>query len=167
MSATSTIQLTTLPQVHGTGSQPAPGIESSGIVQRRHEQSSEDVLQESANADSDVPDGGYGWVVIASGAVLFWWSVGTTYTWGVMQAALAEEGLASPAVLSFIGSLQAALVSALALINSRLMRRIGAKSASLLSVVFMGGSEILASFSTKNIGGLFFTSGFLMGVGVG
>lgn len=167
MSSTTAVQLTELREATSS-TQPLPPAASSGLSQRRrdHASEAEDVLQASAAADSSCPDGGYGWVVVACGAVLLWWSVGMTYAWGVIQAALVEDGLSTPAVLSFVGSLQAACVSALAVANSTLMRRIGARTAVLVSVVLMGGSEILASFSVKNVGGLFFTSGVLMGVGV-
>lgn len=90
-----------------------------------------------------------------------------TYAWGVMQAALVDDGLSKPSTLSFVGSLQAALVSALAIVNSRLMRFMGARAALLLAVGLMGGSEILAGFAIHSVGGLFFTSGVLMGIGVG
>lgn len=90
-----------------------------------------------------------------------------TYAWGVMQAALVEDGLSKPATLSFIGSLQAALVSALAIVNSKLMRSLGARCTLMLAVALMGGSQILAGFAIKSVGGLFFTSGVLSGIGVG
>ena len=105
MSSTTAVQLTEL--------QPTP----SSATQRRVATSQDEALQASLAADANVPDGGYGWVVVASGAVLLWWSIGMTYAWGVMQAALVEDGLSKPATLSFIGSLQAALVSALAIVN--------------------------------------------------
>jgi hypothetical protein len=35
--------------------------------------SSEDILEASRLADSAVPDGGYGWVVLGGCAVLAWW----------------------------------------------------------------------------------------------
>lgn len=35
--------------------------------------SSDDVLEASRLADSEVPDGGYGWVVLSGCAVLAWW----------------------------------------------------------------------------------------------
>lgn len=128
--------------------------------------STDDVLQASRLADSTVPDGGYGWVVVAGGAVVLWWALGTTYAWGVMQRALVEDELSTPATLSFIGSLNAALISALAIVNSRLMRAIGMRWTAVLGVAVTGGSEILSSFAVKNIGALFFTSGVLMGTGV-
>lgn len=132
----------------------------------RAEESTDEILQASRLADSTVPDGGYGWVVVGGGAVLLWWAVGTTYAWGVMQTALVEDGLSTPATLSFIGSLDAALMSALAIVNSRLMRALGMRWTAVLGVSVMGGSEILSSFAVKNIGVLFFTSGVMMGTGV-
>lgn len=163
MSSTTAIQLTELPAL-GTASAPE---------QRRPDRpapaaaaAADEVLQASQAADSSVPDGGYGWVIVASGAVLLWWSVGIVYTWGVMQAAIADEGVATPAVLSFVGSIQAAMVSVLAIANSRLMRALGARSVALLGTAFIGGGEILSGFTAGNIGGLFFTSGLLVGIGI-
>ncbi|KAM0258946.1 hypothetical protein ACHAQJ_003602 [Trichoderma viride] len=124
------------------------------------------VLEASREADSTAPEGGYGWAIVASGFVLLWWSLGTTYAWGVMQTALVADGLADPAVLSFVGSLQAALISALAIVNSLVVRKTGVRAAAMLGAACMGGSEILSSFTIKNVGALFFTSGVVMGIGV-
>lgn len=124
------------------------------------------VLEASREADSTVPEGGYGWVIVAGGFILLWWSLGTTYAWGVMQTALVADGLADPAVLSFVGSLQAALISALAIINSLVVRKTGVRAAAMLGAACMGGSEILSSFTIHNVGALFFTSGIVMGLGV-
>lgn len=172
MSSTSAIQLTELDApgastawdtpLHNTQHQQQQQVSQRKLGGR----STDEVLQESRVADSEVPEGGYGWVIVLAGAVQLWWSLGTTYAWGVMQAALVEQGLASPATLSFIGSLQAALISALAIVNSTVMRRLGARWTCVLGAAFMGMSEIMASFTVHNIGGLFFCSGVLKGVGV-
>lgn len=61
------------------------------------------VMAASAAADSEVPDGGYGWVILAGCSTLTFWFAGTTYSWGVMQAALVREGFASPSTLAFVG----------------------------------------------------------------
>lgn len=170
MSSTTAIQLTEH-QAQGFSSVAEDTLHISNRQQRDyivggHADGDQDALQASHDVDSTVPDGGYGWVIVASGAILLWWSVGSTYSWGVMQTALVEDGLASPAVLSFVGSLQAALISALAIANAQLIRWAGVRTTSLIAAAFLGGSELLASFTVENVGGLFFTSGVLMGIGV-
>lgn len=125
----------------------------------------DEVLLASRAADSTAPDGGYGWAIVAGGCVLMWWGVGTTYAWGVVQRTLVGDGLAGPAVLSFIGSLQAAMVSLCATSNAWLLRYLGPRRTAMTGVALMGGSEILSSFTTGNLGGLFVTSGVLFGLG--
>lgn len=127
--------------------------------------SEEEVLAASRAVDSAAPDGGYGWAIVASGCVLMWWGVGTTYAWGVIQRTLVNDGLAGPAVVSFIGSLQAAMVSLCATSNAWLLQYLGARRTALVGVALMGGCEILSSFTTHNLGGLFVTSGVLFGLG--
>ena len=124
------------------------------------------VLEASRLADSTVPDGGYGWVVVAGSFVVSWWFVGTSYSWGVIQDALVADGVSSPAVLSFVGSLSAALISAFAIVNGRVVRALGARWAALLGVALLGLSELLSSFSVHNAAGLFFTSGVVLGLGM-
>lgn len=121
------------------------------------------ILQASIAADQEAPDGGYGWLIVAGGAMLLWWGSGTTYAWGVTQRELVDQGLAGPAVLSFIGSLQAAMISAMAVINTRLMRAVGARTMALTGMTIMGISTIASSFCTHSIPGLFLT----FGVGAG
>jgi MFS family permease len=123
------------------------------------------VIAASRLADSQVPDGGYGWVVIFACSALSFWFVGTTYSWGVIQAALVAEKLSSPSTLSFVGSLTCSFISFLALVNARILRAIGARMAALCGVVLLGAGEILSGFSTRNVAGLFVTTGVIMGVG--
>ncbi len=123
------------------------------------------VVAESRIADSQVPDGGYGWVVISACSLLCFWFVGTPYSWGVIQAALVKQKVSNPASLSFVGSLTAACISFLALANARLIRKIGGRNTAFAGVLFLGMGGVLSSFSTKNVGGLFFTTGVLMGTG--
>lgn len=125
----------------------------------------DEVLAASREADSAVPDGGYGWAIVLSGCVLMWWGVGTTYAWGVIQSTLVRDGLAGPAVVSFIGSLQAAMVSLCATSNAWLLQYLGPRRTALTGVALLGGCEILSSFTTHNLAGLFITSGVLFGLG--
>lgn len=54
---------------------------------------------------SDLPESGYGWVILSACAVLAWWFVGINYTWGVLQATFVDDGVAQASTLSFVGSL--------------------------------------------------------------
>lgn len=125
----------------------------------------DEVMQASFLADSEVPEGGYGWVVVSACAVMTFWFVGTTYCWGVLQAALVEQGVSSPSTLAFVGSLTTGCISFLAVLNARVIRKLGARNTSLLGVFLLGLGEELSGFTTKNIGGLFTTVGVVMGIG--
>ncbi|TVY47894.1 Aspyridones efflux protein [Lachnellula occidentalis] len=123
------------------------------------------IIAASRLADAEVPDGGYGWVVIAACSALTFWFVGTTYSWGIIQAALVERKLSSPSTISFVGSLTCASISILALVNARIIRQLGARMTALIGVGLLGLGEILSGFSTRNVGALFFTAGVVMGIG--
>jgi hypothetical protein len=126
---------------------------------------SDNVVQSSLLADSTAPDGNYGWVVVFGCSVITFWFVGTCYSWGIIQAALLKQGLSSSTTLSFVGSLTVSFNSTLAIINARVIRRLGARSMALLGVSLLGLGEILSGFLTHHIGGLFVTVGIIMGIG--
>ncbi|PGH17968.1 hypothetical protein AJ80_04589 [Polytolypa hystricis UAMH7299] len=112
------------------------------------------------------PNGGYGWVVVFGCSVITFWFVGTTYSWGVIQASLVAQGLTSTSTLSFVGSVTVALNALLALVSTRFIRIFGARTTGMLGITLLSAGEILSGFSTKNVGGLFFTTGVIMGIGV-
>ncbi|KAJ5725234.1 uncharacterized protein N7483_006591 [Penicillium malachiteum] len=128
-------------------------------------QESDEVMQQSLLADSEVPDGGYGWVLIFACAVVTWWFVGASYTWGVMQAALVEKRGYSSSTLAFVGSLCPACISLLAVPNATVIRKIGARITALLGIFLLGLGSILSGFTTHSIVGLFMTWGFVGGLG--
>ncbi|KAL7941475.1 major facilitator superfamily domain-containing protein [Trichoderma barbatum] len=128
--------------------------------------SSDDILEASRVADSVVPDGGYGWVVVGACAVISWWFIGMGYSWGVIQGDLVEKGLSSPATLSYVGSLAVALISCMAILNARIIRAIGAQRTALLGIFLVGMSEIVSSFAVSSLAGLFITSGVTLGLGM-
>lgn len=88
--------------------------------------------------DIAAPDGGYGWVAVFGCAVLTWWFVGTTYSWGVIQAALVEEGLSEASTLSFVGSLTVACIAFLAVANARIISGMGAQKLGFLGITLLG-----------------------------
>ncbi|KAL5379856.1 hypothetical protein DPSP01_008138 [Paraphaeosphaeria sporulosa] len=123
------------------------------------------IMHASLLADSEVPDGGYGWVVVFSGAVITWWFVGAAYTWGVMQAALVEQKKYPPATLAFVGSLVPAMIAILAIPNATLIRKLGARTTGLTGIFLLGLGSILAGFAVDSILGLFMTWGLICGIG--
>lgn len=125
----------------------------------------DEVMQQSLIADSQVPDGGYGWVLISACAVVTWWFVGVSYTWGVIQAALVESKGYSSSTLAFVGSLCPACISLLAVPNATVIRVIGARATALLGITLLGLGSILSGIATESVAGLFLTWGFLGGVG--
>lgn len=125
----------------------------------------DDVMQQSLIADSQVPDGGYGWVLISACAVVTWWFVGASYTWGVMQAALVQSKGYSSSTLAFVGSLCPACISLLAVPNATVIRVIGARVTALLGITLLGLGSILSGFTTDSVVGLFMTWGFVGGLG--
>lgn len=106
------------------------------------------------------------WTVLAGCSVVAWWQIGIPYSWGVLEGALVEHGVGNAAVLSFVGSLAAALISALAIVNSRLMRLLGARWIGVIGITLVGLSCIISSFAFTNIGALFASSGVLLGLGI-
>ncbi|KAJ7618834.1 hypothetical protein DFH06DRAFT_1011895 [Mycena polygramma] len=124
--------------------------------------------------DSQVPDGGYGWVVLFSLAtfssevfifkpVLAWWFTGITYSWGIVQAALVKDGLSSSSTLAFVGSSTAACISGLGLINVSESHSTPGCQEHSAPRDFSSG--IGNGFATFNVGALFVTSGAIVGIG--
>lgn len=126
----------------------------------------DNVVLASQATDATAPDGGYGWIIVAACSVITFWFVGTTYSWGVIQEGLVDSGLAKPSILAFVGSLTVGCNAAFALVNSRLMRSIGARNLAYLGISLMGVGQILSGWALKSVAGLFVTSGFVMGYGV-
>ncbi|EJT71754.1 hypothetical protein GGTG_11008 [Gaeumannomyces tritici R3-111a-1] len=122
------------------------------------------VLEASRLADSEVPDGGYGWVVIGCSAVASMWYTGTPYSWGIIQADLVRRGLSTPATLSFVGSLAPTLMAVLGVATARLLGVLGVRRTALLGIFTLGLSALLSGFAVDSVPGLFFTAGVVQGV---
>jgi MFS family permease len=127
---------------------------------------SDDDAQAPLNATEAIPDGGYGWTVVSSCAFLLFWINGYSTMWGVLQAALLELPTLKVDVrtITFVGSLNIACIAAFGLMSSRIMAKFGSRNASVVAVFLFGLAPILTSFTLDNIGGLFVTSGALIGI---
>lgn len=113
------------------------------------------------------PDGGWlAWRSVLCASTIAFWYGGTTYSWGVLQAALVDNKLAPASTLAFVGSLAVAFLSLLAMVNARMLRSVGSRRMGIAGVLLMGFGQILAGFSTHSVAGLFVTAGVMMGIGV-
>ncbi|TXT08907.1 hypothetical protein VHUM_03035 [Vanrija humicola] len=129
---------------------------------------STDPLEASRAIDASAPDGGWhAWAMVGCCAMLGFWFVGVTYSWGVLQTTLVERHLAPASTLAFVGSIAVSMLSFMAILNSRILMSLGARKMAVIGTVLMSFSQIFASFTTRNIGGLFVTAGVMMGFGVG
>lgn len=126
----------------------------------------DDVLEASLLADNTVPDGGHGWVVITACAVVSFWSTGVNYSWGVMQAALVDQGLSTASKLSFVGSIPPTLIAAMAIINSRIVRKVGARWSAISGISLLVVAQIASSFATHSVVALYMTAGVILGLGM-
>jgi len=117
---------------------------------------------------SAIPNGGYGWTVVFSAAMITFWSNGLINCWGILQTAMLNSTLSHvpTATVSFVGALNLALGPACGLLAIRFSRRFGSRVTSLFGVTLMGLGLIFAGWSTENVGGLFATVGVVSGVGI-
>jgi hypothetical protein len=127
---------------------------------------SPNIIQESLIADSQVPEGGYGWWVVFACAFLNFWGIGICYGWGIFQAALVEQGVSSPSTLAFVGSLMVAGTPFWGVFVARAVRKLGARLSAFVAVGFLSSGAILSSFATRSVGVLFVTTGLLIGIGM-
>ncbi|KAF2669046.1 MFS general substrate transporter [Microthyrium microscopicum] len=119
-----------------------------------------------AEAVSSIPDGGLSaWNTLIASSIFTFWFNGINNSWGVMQAALLNEGLTSTSTLSFVGSLAMACTVIFSLLAVRFMRFAGARNAALLGITMLGVGQLTAGYTTNNIAGLFGTAGLLYGTG--
>lgn len=142
-----------------------PHADVQSEISNPHAVDSENVSTTSRLADSTVPDGGYGWVVVLGCAILTFLFYGTTSSWGIFQAALVEHHLASTSTLSFVGSVTVFSTAILALAGARVLRLLGSRTTAIIGILLLGTGDILSGFTTDNIGGLFVTAGFVTGLG--
>jgi MFS family permease len=159
------IELTSFPATsHYPLNKSSPSTSRPASVTHSHDEGSENA----AYSVTAVPDGGYGWVVVAAGFTTSFFSNAIINCWGVLQAALLNSTLkdVAPSTLSYVGSLGLAGGTLYGLGAVRLIRLIGCRPTILLGVFLMGLSLIGASFCTSNLPGLFGTYSIIGGIGM-
>ncbi|CAG5142307.1 uncharacterized protein ALTATR162_LOCUS1126 [Alternaria atra] len=124
-------------------------------------------LEPPPDAVEAIPDGGYGWTVVASCSFLLFWINGYTTAWGVLQTAILKSPSLNTNVrtVTFVGSLYMACMVAFGIASIRIMRSFGVRYTGLAATTVFGMGLIATSFTLDHLGGLFCIAGLLVGVG--
>jgi len=119
--------------------------------------------------DDAIPDGGYGWVICMSAFVIQFYTIGVTYTFGVLMVALMDpiQGFGtSETVTAWIGSIQPFLLYFTGIVCGSLIERFGFRAVTISGCLLSVIGFISSAFAT-NVYVLYFTYGGLTGVGNG
>jgi MFS family permease len=119
------------------------------------------------NIAEAIPDGGYGWTIVAASSFLTFWLNGYTTAWGIFQTAIVKSPRLHTDLrtITFVGSLYMACIVAFGLVSIRLMRSYGVRYLAFAATIIFGLGLVATSFVLDNLGGLFCIAGALIGLG--
>jgi MFS family permease len=125
--------------------------------------------QELLDHDHEIPDGGYGWIIVFAVCII------NAFTWGVLASygvylayylSTSQFPSATPRDYAFIGGLNFGLAVLVSSPATYLVRTFGTHRVMLLGVLLQTSGFIAASFVTK-IWHLYLSQGACVGLGVG
>ncbi|OLY83359.1 putative transporter MCH4 [Smittium mucronatum] len=113
-------------------------------------------------------DSKYSWFVCAAAFLCVFVSVGISNSFGIYQTYYVQNVLSNtdPSKISWIGSLQTALMLAASVFSSRIYLSIGLRYTSWMGAVIAFIGLFVASF-LNSLGGLIVTQGLIYGFGIG
>lgn len=145
----------------------------SGKAEREPSAAVEDRTSQDDSSDYDLveekyPEGGYGWVVVAASASIFFNGWGLSNAWGTFQTYFQDTLFpdAPDAAIALIGSLQAALIEGTGLFVGLFIDRLGLKPVMLAGAVMQLGGLLAASFCHE-IWQLYLALAVMIGIGAG
>ncbi|KAJ4336043.1 hypothetical protein N0V95_008727 [Ascochyta clinopodiicola] len=123
--------------------------------------------QPPSDATEAIPDGGYGWTIVAACSFMLFWINGYTTAWGVLQTAILKSPNLHTNVrtITFVGSLYMACMVAFGIASIRVMRSFGVRRTGLAATIVFGLGLIATSFTLEHLGGLFCVAGLFVGIG--
>lgn len=113
-----------------------------------------------------IPDGGWGWVVVASSFVISMIADGISFSFGLLYIEFLEEFQTSKSTTAWIGSLFIAVPLLSGPVMSALVDRYGCRSMTILGGIISTIGFVLASISTT-IEMMMITFGVIAGLGLG
>ncbi|VUC32797.1 unnamed protein product [Clonostachys rosea] len=111
------------------------------------------------HATEAIPDGGYGWTVVASCFLLLFWINGYTTAW--VKSPQLHTNIRT---ITFVGSFYMACMVAFGLASVRVSRSFGMRKTCLVAVGLFGAGLIATSFTLEHLAGLFCIAGLLVGL---
>ncbi|XP_037547188.1 monocarboxylate transporter 6 [Nematolebias whitei] len=110
------------------------------------------------------PDGGWGWVVLASTILVLSLTLGLPASMGIFFTDLQNEFLASNSETSWVTSIMTSALHAGGPISSVLIHKLGCRETVILGGVLSGVGMAVSSF-TRSITELYITAGVITGLG--
>ncbi|GAB0132785.1 hypothetical protein EsDP_00001211 [Epichloe bromicola] len=108
-----------------------------------------------------------GWIVVTAASCSLFMYMGVIYSWGILQAKMADTRGYSLTTLTFVGSLATSFMVSLCILVGKMVRKHGYRNVALVGAVFLGLGEFLSSWVVGQPWALFITHGILFGVGGG
>lgn len=112
-----------------------------------------------------IPDGGWGWMVVFASLMICLISDGISFSFGLLYIEFLKEFQESKSKTAWIGSLFMAVPLILGPVGSALVDKFGCRKMTILGGIISGLGFIISSFA-KSIEMVFFTFGFLSGLGL-
>ncbi|KAH7273269.1 hypothetical protein MRS44_001835 [Fusarium solani] len=125
--------------------------------------------QRNASPSVEAPDGGYGWVVTTSVAIVNGHSWGISAAYSVFLAHYLKEDTfpgATALMYATVGSLSVGVMMLISPLVTVIVREMGTRPTMVIGAVLQALSLVCASLSTK-IWHLFLSQGVLFGIGMG
>uniref|UniRef100_A0A336LZ15 CSON008114 protein n=1 Tax=Culicoides sonorensis TaxID=179676 RepID=A0A336LZ15_CULSO len=150
------------------------GVTSTPTKMMRHDMSDTDSIVSSiatTNASTskkkpNIPDGGYGWVVVGASFVVSLIADGISFSFGLIYSELLHNFDASPSVLAWVGSLFLAVPLLAGPVMSNLVDKYGCRRMTMIGGTVSCLGFALAAMS-NSVGFLYLTFGILAGIGLG
>lgn len=114
----------------------------------------------------EVPDGGWGWVVVVASLVISMIADGVSFSFGLLYIEFLDEFGASKSKTAWIGSLFMAVPLLSGPVMSALVDRYGCRSMTILGGLISGFGFVLSCFS-NTIEVMYLTFGVIAGLGLG
>lgn len=123
-------------------------------------------IKPSLDPGPQIPDGGWGWVVVAASFLIATVADGLAFSYGLLQKRFVEHFNTSEAKTSLIGSLFISVPLIAGPVMSALVDRYGCKKMTIVGGISATIGFVAAAYS-NTVGALYITYGLIAGLGMG